>query len=197
MLAMLAYAAQQAALTPMLLVMVVLTQSRITIVAMVVSFLAIRPGRGLLIAGAGLMAVPVLAGPLTEALGGSRLAQSETPVQMAQLVAAEWDRVPQVDDPAYFRERFLGGDTVYRYLGTRHGDISFRFRAIRWPLVVKSTLFSPLHAIIGWAPGAWGSALDSYYVRVFGETGFVGTIAFLWWIVVFAGTTRQGSVARS
>jgi hypothetical protein len=196
MLAMLAYAAQQVVVTPALLVMVVLTQSRITLVAAVASFLAVRPGRGLVIGGAGLLAVAVLAGPISQALGESRLAQSETPLTMVKLIATQWERVPQVDDPAYFRERFLGGNTVYRYFGRVRGDISFRFRAIRWPLVVKSTLFSPLHALIGWAPGAWGAALDSYYVRVFGETGLIGTVFFLWWVGVFIGETRRDSVAR-
>lgn len=196
MLAMLAYAAQQIAVTPLMMIMVILTQSRITLVAIVTSFLAIRPGRGLVIAGVGLLLAAVLAGPIMSLFGESRLAKSATPLTMVQLLATEWDRVPQVDDPLYFRERFLGGDTVIRYMGNTKGDVSFKFRAIRWPLVVKSTLFSPLRVFVGWAPGAWGVALDSYYVRVFGEVGLIGTAIFLWWIFAFLGESRPGSVGR-
>jgi hypothetical protein len=196
MLAMLAYAAQQVVVTPAMLVMVVLTQSRITLVAIAASFLAIRPGRGLILGSVALIAAAVLAGPVMSLLGESRLAKSETPLKMVQLLATEWDRVPQVDNTLYFRERFLGGDTVIRYMGNSRGDVSFKFRAIRWPLVVKSTLFSPLHCFIGWAPGAWGAALDSYYVRVFGEVGLIGTAVFLWWLFAFVRETRRDSVSR-
>lgn len=196
MLAMLAYAAQQVFVTPAMAVMVVLTQSRITLVAIVASFLAIRPGRGVIIAGVGLLAAAILAGPIMSLLGDSRLAKSDTPLTMAELLVTEWGRVPQVDNPTYFRERFLGGDTVIRYIGNTHGDVSFKFRAVRWPLVVKSTLFSPLHCFIGWAPGAWGAALDSYYVRVFGEVGLIGTIIFLWWLFALIREAQQDSVIR-
>lgn len=196
MLAILAYAAQQVVVTPAMLVMVVLTQSRITLVAVVASFLAIRPGRGLVLACIGLFAAALLAGPIMTVLGESRLAKSETPLRMAQVLVTQWARVPQVDNPAYFRERYLGGDTVIRYLGNTRGDVSFKFRAIRWPLVVKSTLYSPFHAVIGWAPGAWGAALDSYYVRVFGEVGLIGTAVFLWWVLAFVRGTRRESVSR-
>lgn len=196
MLAMIAYAAQQLVVTPAMGVMVILTQSRITLVAVLASFLAIRPGRGLVLAGIGLFVTAVMAGPIMSVLGESRLAQSETPVKMVQLLATQWNRVPQVDNPAYFRERFLGGDTVIRYIGDTRGDVSFKFRAIRWPLVVKSTLFSPLHSVIGWAPGAWGNALDSYYVRVFGEVGFLGMGVFLWWLFAFVRDTRPGGISR-
>lgn len=196
MLAMIAYAAQQVVLTPAMAIMVVLTQSRITLVAILASFFAMRPGRGLVYAGVGLFAALVLAGPLMSVLGESRLAKSASPVTMVKLIATQWERVPAVDDPAYFRERFLGGDTVVRYLGNTRGDLSFKFRAVRWPLVVKSTLFSPLHVFIGWAPGAWGAALDSYYVRVFGEVGLIGTWVFLWWLLCFVRDTKRGGISR-
>jgi hypothetical protein len=196
MLAILAYAAQQIVVTPAMLVMVVLTQSRITLVAIVASFLAIRPGRGVVLAGIGLFAAAVLAGPVMSLLGESRLAKSASPLAMVELLADQWERGPQVDNPAYFRERFLGGDTVIRYVGNTKGDLSFKFRAVRWPLVVKSTLFSPFHVFIGWAPGAWGAALDSYYVRVFGEVGLIGTGVFIWWLIAFARGARRDSVSR-
>jgi hypothetical protein len=196
MLAMLAYAAQQLVVTPTMMIMVIMTQSRITLVAIIASFLAIRPGRGLVIAGIGLFAAAILAGPIMSVLGESRLAKSATPLAMVQLLATEWERVPQVDNPLYFRERFLGGDTVIRYIGNTRGDVSFKFRAVRWPLVVKSTLFSPFHSLIGWAPGAWGAALDSYYVRVFGEVGLIGTGVFFWWLFAFARDARRDSVSR-
>ena len=196
MLAILAYAAQQMIVTPAMMVMVILTQSRITLVAIIASFLAIRPGSGLVLAAMGLFAAAILAGPIMSLLGESRLAKSATPLTMVQLLATEWERVPQVDNPLYFRERFLGGDTVIRYIGNTRGDVSFKFRAVRWPLVVKSTLYSPLHSLIGWAPGAWGAALDSYYVRVFGEVGLIGTGVFFWWLFAFARGARRDSVSR-
>lgn len=199
MLAMLAYAAQQLVVTPAMGVMVILTQSRITLVAILASFFALRPGRGLVLAGVTLVVAAILAGPIMSVLGESRLAKSATPVTMAKLLVTQWQRLPPVDNPAHFRQRFLGEDTVVRYLGNssaRGGDVSFKFRAVRWPLVVKSTLYSPLHALIGWAPGAWGVALDSYYVRVLGEVGLIGTGIFLWWLFTFLREARRDSVIR-
>lgn len=51
-------------------------------------------------------------------------------------------------------------------------------------------------AVIGWSPGAWGNALDNYYVRVFGETGLAGLITFLIWLVVTFRRLEPDGVAR-
>jgi hypothetical protein len=194
MLAILAYATPQAAVGSILVIMIYLTQARVTVLAAVTSFLAMRPGRGLVIAIVGGIMAMAIAAPLMSLLKESRFAESQSPVAMVQLLADGWRKVPAVEDPAYYRDRFLTGDTLFHYLYDTDGDLSFKMRAVRWPLVVKSTLYSPIHFVIGWGPGAWGVALDSYYVRIFGETGILGLAAFLWWLItMFRGLHREGT----
>lgn len=198
MLAILAYATPQVAVTSLLTVLIYLTQARVTVFAAVASFMAMRPGRGLVIAAVGGLLAMAAAAPLMSLLKDSRFAKSQSPIEMVELLADGWRKVPAVKDPAYYRERFLTGGTLFHYLYDTDGDLSFKMRAVRWPLVVKSTIFSPFHLLIGWAPGAWGVALDSYYVRVFGEMGLLGLLAFLWWLVAMVrGLHREGTAKFS
>lgn len=197
MLAMLAYSVPSFLLTPMMFVLVLLTQARITLVGMIFSAGAAKPLKAL---AAGIVAAvlfTVVAQPLLAKLQDTRIAQSDTPASMANVLAISWVRAPVLDNPIEFRDRFLNGPTIYRYMvNQKKGDKSFGYRAIRWPIVIKTSLASPLHFLFGWSPGAWGSALDSYYVRAFGETGIVGLIMFLVWLGYSIIHLRTGSLAR-
>lgn len=197
MLAMLAYCVPSFVLTPAMFVLVLLTQARITLVGMVFSAGAAKPLKAL---GAGLVAAvlfTVVAQPLLAKLQDTRIAQSDSPARMGTVLAVSWIRAPVLENPVDFRERFLNGPTIYRYMVTsKGGDQSFGYRAIRWPIVIKTTLASPLHFLVGWSPGAWGSALDSYYVRVFGETGIIGLILFFVWLGVTITRLRAGSITK-
>lgn len=195
-LAMLAYAAPAFWLTPFMIVLIFLTQARITLLGILISFAAARPGRTMALGFAGALAATVAAQPLYTAISKSRLASSETPLAMVGLLSYTWKRVPEVPRPAYYRERFLQGSQIYRYMPNTRGDLSFKFRAVRWPIIIKSTVARKLQLLVGWGPGAWSNAVDGYYVRVFGETGMIGIALFAGWIVAALRTLRQRSIGK-
>jgi len=194
MIAILADAAQQVIVTPALLVLLLLTQARITLIGAVASFVIVRPRRGLAIGGLVIVVGLLFSGPLLTLYGGSRFANSSTASSMGDLLTKNWQSTPTIADPSYFREQFLGGRTLYDYLPDTRGDLSFKIRAVRWPIVIKSTLAQPNSLVVGWGPGAWGSALDSYYVRIFGEVGLLGLLVFAAWVVVAVREARAKSV---
>ena len=184
MLAMLAYSVGTLFMAGPLLIMVFLTQSRVTLVGMVFSYFSTRPLKAILAGLAVILAYSTIAQPFLQSMSDTRIGQSESPQRMLNAFVVSWERAPTLDNPIFFRERLLEGPTIYRYMVDKEGDLSFRFRAIRWPTLIKTTLHDPLAAVIGWSPGAWGNALDNYFVRIFGETGFLGLFTFLIWLAV-------------
>ncbi len=196
MLAMLAYAAPAIWLTPFMIVLIFMTQARITLLGILVSFAAARPGRTMAIGFAGAVVATLAAQPLYDAFSKSRLAESETPLAMGTLLKYTWKRVPTVPRPSFYRERFLNGVLIFRYMPNTRGDLSFKYRAVRWPIIIKSTAARWLQLFVGWGPGAWSNAVDGYYVRVFGETGLLGVALFLGWIVVALRDLKQRSVGK-
>lgn len=196
MLAMLAYAAPSLWLTPFMIVLIFLTQARITLLGILVSLAAARPGRTMAVGFAGAVVATIAAGPLYDAFSKSRLAESETPLAMGSLLQYTWKRVPTVPRPSFYRERFLNGILIFRYMPNTRGDLSFKYRAVRWPIIIKSTAARRLQLFVGWGPGAWSNAVDGYYVRVFGETGMIGVALFLGWIVLALRELKQRSVGK-
>lgn len=196
MLAMLAYAAPAIWLTPFMIVLIFLTQARITLLGILVSLAAARPGRTMAIGFAGAVVATVAAQPIYNAVSKSRLGESETPLAMAGLLTYTWKRTPVVPRPSFYRERFLNGILIFRYMPNTRGDLSFKYRAVRWPIIIKSTAATWVTMFVGWGPGAWSNAVDGYYVRVFGETGLIGLALFLAWIVVALRTLKARSVGK-
>lgn len=196
MLAMLAYAAPAIWLTPFMIVLIFLTQARITMLGTLVSLAAARPGRTMAVGFAGAVVATIAAQPLYDAISKSRFGDSETPLAMGSLLQYTWKRVPTVPRPSFYRERFLNGFLIYRYMPNTRGDLSFKIRAVRWPIIIKSTAARWLQLFVGWGPGAWSNAVDGYYVRVFGEVGLIGVALFATWIVAALRTLRQRSVGK-
>jgi hypothetical protein len=182
LLAILAHAVPSFILTPVMLLFVLLTQARITLLGMIFSAGIAKPFKALLAGTAAVVVFTVVAQPLLAKFQDSRVVQSDSPKRMARVLSDSWRRAPVLDDPAQFRDRFLAGPTILRYMPSQRGDRSFAVRAVRWSIVLRTTGASIFHMLIGWGPGAWSLALDGYYVRVFGETGLIGLLFFLYWM---------------
>lgn len=198
MLAMLAYSVASYLAAVPLLILMFFTQSRVTLVAMVASYFSARPLRAVVAGMLVFLLFPLAIQPLMNSLQNTRIGQSEGPERMANAFLVSWQRAPVLDDPSYFRDRLLTGDTIQRYMVDTKGDMSFRIRAVRWPTVIKTTVNNPVALIFGWAPSAWGNALDSYYVRIFGEVGLAGLLLFLFWIwVTFRRLEPEGNARYS
>jgi hypothetical protein len=195
-LAALAFSVPSFLLTPVLLILVLLTQARITLLGMIFSAGIAKPVKALFAGAAAVLVFTVVAQPLLAKFQDSRVVKSDPPQRMAQVLSDSFRRAPVLDDPSEFRNRFLGGPTILRYMPTQRGDRSFGLRAVRWSIVVKTTAASITHMIIGWGPGAWSLALDGYYFRVFGETGLIGLIFFLYWLFSTIMRLRTGSNSK-
>lgn len=196
MLAMLAYSVSSYLAAVPLLVLVFFTQSRVTLVGMIVSYFSSRPLRAVIAGMLVFVLYPLAIQPLMNSLQDTRIGQSEGPARMANAFIVSWQRAPVLDDPTFFREQLLSGNTIMRYMVDTKGDMSFRLRAVRWPTLIKTTVNNPLALVIGWSPGAWSNALDNYYVRVFGETGLVGLVMFLIWLGVTIRRLEPEGIAR-
>ena len=192
--AALAFAAQQWIATPVLAALVWFTQARITLVAGAISLIARRPGRGLLITLLSAVLVIVASGPLATVLENSRFSEAQSGEQMIATLERSWKKAP-ILAPDSFAARFLVGGEIGRYIELGARGTSFNIRAIRLTTVIKSTIVDYWHLMIGWSPGAWGLALDGHYVRVFAETGLIGTALFLAWIVTMLRELTRGSIA--
>lgn len=198
MLAMLAHSVASYLAAIPLLILMFFTQSRITLVAMVASYFSARPIRAVVAGMLVFLIYPLAVQPLVNSLQNTRIGQSEGPERMANAFIVSWQRAPVLDDPTYFREHLLTGTTIQRYMVDTMGDMSFRIRAVRWPTVIKTTLNNPVAFVFGWAPSAWGNALDSYYVRIFGEVGLAGLLVFLFWMwVTFRSVEAKGNARYS
>lgn len=198
MIAMLGYSVNSIVLTPILLIVVLLTQARITTAAIAVGYTVVRPGRTALLAIVlGIFALAA-APRIDELVQGSRYQQQKSNYSMIGLLKFEWNLVPTFTDPALFREAFVNNLQDLNYMPDRLGDMSFKYRAVRWPIVYRSTSDSVTTLLIGFGPGAWGNALDGYHARVFGEVGLIGVGLFIAWLIhLFRESPRRGLVFYS
>jgi hypothetical protein len=60
------------------------------------------------------------------------------------------------------------------------GDPSMLLRVARWSVVITTARQSLGNLLLGMGPGFYSVALDGNYVRLIGETGLLGLLAFLW-----------------
>ena len=71
-------------------------------------------------------------------------------------------------------------------------DMSLIIRYIRWSVVYRSFLEHPL---FGLGPSAFGEAVDGNYIRILGENGIFGLLAFAWimggMLSIFIGNYRK------
>lgn len=116
MLAVLAYSVASYLAAVPLLVLVFFTQSRVTLVGMVVSYFSARPLRAVFAGMLVFVLYPVAIEPLLNSIRDTRIGQSEGPERMANVLSVSWQRAPVLDDPSFFRERLLTGNTIQRYM---------------------------------------------------------------------------------
>lgn len=68
-------------------------------------------------------------------------------------------------------------------------DPSLSIRFVRWDLLISLIVQEPLRSItFGFGPGAAGTAVDGFWVRVFFEIGAIGTLAY---VVFFHALLRR------
>jgi hypothetical protein len=68
---------------------------------------------------------------------------------------------------------------ISTFQNEQEGDPSALLRVVRWSIAVATVLKSPVTIAIGMGPGYFSVALDGNYVRVFAETGSVGLVMFM------------------
>lgn len=181
LLVILGFAARNVVLKGSLMLLMVLTQARITLLGAIAAALAARPKllAPALVAGAVLAVALPIAKPLLEE---SRFSETQGAGQMAETLSFMWGTVPTFEN----RREFLvgagyidkGGGDYLKILYSRRGDLSFDIRAHRWAFILKTWLQHPVQILVGYGPGYFGQGVDSNFVRLIGESGVVGTACF-------------------
>lgn len=173
--------------------MMALTASRATFAGTAVGYgwrvLRQRRGRvrGLLLASAVLCAAwgasvwmeHRSAGAVDSDALSSRL-QSGSQLASAADVRLLWEAVPTyANENDYYAGAFLDAAD---YAVLSGGDVSGMIRVYRWATLLKTTLAHGDSVLIGLGPSFGSAAVDGYYVRVFIETGILGSACFLWFL---------------
>jgi len=155
-----------------------LSQSRITIAALVLFFLK-RYMR--IIFPFLLLSIPIaLVIPWAAIFAGTRISQIPDPTVALNGLIWYWDHthvVPQTYATGINLEGFYGNQGEL-------SDASFAIRAARWVYVLSATFSTAKSTLIGSGPGSWGAAVDGYYIRLIGEGGIIGAAIFLWFSVM-------------
>lgn len=176
-LAFLAYVCRHFFINTLLYLLLIFTQSRITLAATVFVYVTKNIKR-VLIAGAVVGAFLLLQKSGTLALlSGSRLAATSSLSDMVRAMQVTWSVAIPLNSSEEFFNTFYGtGIPIYSTYA--YTDLSFFIRAVRWAFIIKSWLRDAFHFFIGWGPGAW-FIVDGNYVRILGETGLIGMLSFM------------------
>ena len=166
--------------------MIVLTASRITLIAGLLSLVRFSllksRSKGAVLAAAAMLAL--LGGGLYAAnssglvtLGAlDRLGNSKS-LALDDVIML-YDAAPVAQNATeYYNGSFqdLNGIDVDNF----DGDLSGLIRFTRWITLVKANLSHVDSILIGLGPSFGSAAVDGYYVRVYVESGLIGLIAFL------------------
>jgi hypothetical protein len=181
------------------LVLLVLTASRITLIATVVSLIHFAVTRtrsigkvialttALLLVGGGLYVL--YSSGLVRVGAFERLQHSNS--LDASDARAVYDAAPVAKNATeYMQGSFQdlnGFDTV-----NFDGDLSGLIRFTRWLTLLKTNLAHMDSIIIGLGPSFGSAAVDGYYTRCYVETGALGMLAFLAFLIAML-FTRRGS----
>lgn len=78
----------------------------------------------------------------------------------------------------YFEAAY--SDSANSAIASGEGDPSALIRVARWSMVWATAVHSVTSFLFGMGPGYYSVALDGNYVRLVGETGLLGLLAFVW-----------------
>lgn len=164
-----------------LLPILYLTQARSTIFAAMFAYVIRRPGRGLLMLG--VAASVMLAAPsIKEGLSQTRLAETPGPVEMMEITKSLWERAPTLDNRNQYDWIIVGNSDFSQYLNYNQ-DVSFQIRAFRTAILLKWIFGHMGYVVFGIGPGQIGVGVDDNYLRAFGETGIIGLISFVVFLI--------------
>ena len=83
---------------------------------------------------------------------------------------------------------------VVEDVNSQSGDASAYIRFYRWIVLIKSSFANLDSILFGMGPSFGTSSVDGFYVRVLIETGLVGLILYMWFIVRCLKTAGRFSI---
>lgn len=157
-------------------VITLLSQARITIAA---TFLISLRKYWKVIAVFFAIALPVASlVPWSSFLVGTRFAETPKASELLNALQFYWSHAK-----AAFPSYATGSGFELLQVQSETTDMSFELRALRWTSTLATTFSTTKSEWIGFGPGSWGVALDGYYVRLIGEFGIIGFVAFMWFAI--------------
>lgn len=194
LLVALGFAARNIFLKGSLMILMLLTQARVTLLGAVAAALAARPRLILpaFIAGVSMLAALPLVQPL---LADTRFSETQKPAEMIQNLEFMWGAAPTFESR---REFLVGagyldrdGSDYVSILQARRGDLSFSIRAYRWSFILKTWSENIVQVLIGYSPGYFGQGVDSNVVRLVGESGLIGGACFVGFVLSLMRFNRE------
>lgn len=166
----------------LLVTLTLLTQARITIVALAGVWAAIWPRRVLIFSI--LFAISFSVIPTVQSqVVSSRFSELPAPADLASSTALIWDAAPivQSEEEYFFAAGYgsQGARVLERQLDRTDLDESVEIRLLRWAIIMKSAFSDVRLFLTGLGMGAFGVAVDNNYIRTFGESGALGLGLFV------------------
>lgn len=171
-----------------------LTQARVTIVATLFSFFASgsKSLRKKVVRIAGVFMFVIL----FFLLGiDERFKILESKISYQEILISYYDNASASNSSdEYFSDTH---DKNYDLFLLSYTDHSLEIRLMRWAVILKTNAQDFFRILLGSGPGYFGVAIDSYYMRLYAESGVIGLIIFLSFICLVYKRFRYISEFKS
>ena len=153
-----------------------LTQSRITIVATAFLYIFSFKKNFSARVGSVLIGCLIIFSAFISDVG-DRIKEVRLDAGLIQVMSKYYNMVePAESSIDYFYKTHKGGG---QYQMLNQADPSLELRLMRWSVILKTNAQNFPSIFLGSGPSFYGVAIDSYYMRIYAETGVVGLIVFL------------------
>lgn len=172
----------------MTLISLALTQSRVTIFSTCIIYLFLGKKTWRSVVGiifSGLLILSFL--PNLQVF--DRFNEIDLNSNIFHLASDYYGLVSSADNSADYFDKTHQGGSQYKLIN--QSDKSLELRLLRWAVIYKTNTENIISVMIGNGPGFFGVAVDSYYVRVFAETGLIGSIIFIYFLVSLYRTKKK------
>ena len=153
-----------------------LTQSRITIVSTAFLYMFSFKKKLSALVGSVLIGCLLIFSAFISDVG-DRIKEVKLDTDLIQVMGMYYDMVePAESSIDYFYKTHKGGD---QYQMLDQTDPSLELRLMRWSVILKTNAQDLSSIFLGSGPSFFGVAIDSYYMRIYAETGVVGLVVFI------------------
>ncbi len=157
--------------------MLLLTQARITILAMTILVFQQSKIKTIIAIMIATVLVFSFLGTFSIGTENTRYATLPNLTELEHVATQYYKLAPVISNKGEYKRYIYEGNGRVMYFHVT--GMSLEMRLLRWSTAIKSTIHSFQGIIFGMGPGFFGVALDGQYIRIFCESGLVGLVLFL------------------